>query len=356
MNHKDWLDKRTIYLARHGSRAYGTSTPTSDHDLRGIAVPPKEYFLGCVHHFEQAEQKGDPDIVIFDLRKFMTLAADCNPNVLEILFVEPADQLKVTPAAELLLAERHLFLSKKARHTFSGYAMSQLKRIETHRRWLLDPPKAPPVRQDFGLPERTVLPKDQLSAAESLMRKKVDSWQLDLEPLDEASKIELQDKLAGALAEMRLSSEDAQVLCAGRRLGYDDNFLDLLDRERRYTTAQRQWDSYSTWRKSRNPGRAELEAKHGYDSKHGMHLVRLMRMCREILATGEVAVRRPDAEELLAIRHGAWSYEALMEWARNQDAELEAVYKTSTLPHSPDRTAIDALCVRIVEQVMATLG
>jgi predicted nucleotidyltransferase len=352
MNVKDWLDARTIYLARHGSHAYGTALPTSDRDLRGIAVPPREYLLGCVHHFEQAEQKGDPDIVIFDLRKFMNLAADCNPNVLEILFVEPEDRLTVTPAAELLLAQRQLFLSKKARHTFSGYAMSQLKRIETHRRWLLDPPKAPPVRQDFGLPERSVLPKDQLAAAESLMRKQVDAWQLDLEPLDEASKIQFQDRLARALAEMSLAGEDAQVRSAGRLLGYDDNFLDLLDRERRYTAAARQWESYVTWVKTRNPARAELEARHGYDSKHGMHLVRLMRMCAEILTSGQVRVRRPDAEELLAIRRGAWSYETLMEWARKQDAELEACYKSSPLPHSPDRKAIDALCVRIVDSML----
>lgn len=356
MNVKDWLARRTIYLARHGSHAYGTNLPTSDRDLRGIAVPPKEYFLGCLHRFEQAEQKGDPDVVIFDLRKFMNLAADCNPNVLEILFVVPEDRLTVTPAAELLLQERHLFLSRKARHTFSGYAMSQLKRIEAHRRWLLAPPEAPPQRKDFGLPERTVLPQDQLAAAASLIRKKVDSWQLDLEPLDEAGKIQLQDKLAAALAEMQLAGEDEQLRCAGRRLGYDENFLDLLDRERRYTTAQRQWESFTTWQKSRNPARAALEAKHGYDSKHGMHLVRLMRMCGEILATGQVVVRRPDADELLAIRHGAWSYEKLMEWARRQDAELEGLYKTSPLPHGPDRAAIDALCVRIVETVLSSLG
>lgn len=356
MNVKDWLDQRTIYLARHGSYAYGTNVPTSDRDVRGIAVPPKEYFLGCLHRFEQAEQKGDPDIVVFDLRKFMNLAADCNPNVLEILYVAPEDRLKVHPAAELLLQERRLFLSKKARHTFSGYAMSQLKRIETHRRWLLSPPTAPPVRQDFGLPERTVLPKDQLAAAESFMRKKVESWQLDLEPLDEASKIQLQDRLVAALSEMSLSSEDAQILCAGRRLGYDDNFLELLDRERRYTTAARQWESFITWQKTRNPARAALEAQHGYDCKHGMHLVRLMRMCTELLATGEVKVRRPDAEELLAIRHGAWSYEKLMDWAHRQDAELEAIYKTSPLPHAPDRVAIDALCVRIVENVLSSMG
>lgn len=356
MNVQSWLDRHTIYMTRHGSHAYGTALPTSDHDLRGIAVPPREYFLGYLHRFEQAETKGDPDVVVFDIRKFMHLASDCNPNVLEILFVDPGSLIYLHKSAELLLENRQLFLSKKARHTFSGYAMSQLKRIETHRRWLLDPPKAPPVRADYGLPERTVLPKDQLAAAESLMRKKVDAWQVDLEPLDEAGKIGLRDKLAASLAEMSLASEDAQVLAAGRLLGYDNNFLDLLDRERRYTAAQRQWESYRGWVETRNPARAALEAQHGYDTKHGAHLVRLMRMCREILETGQVHVLRPDAEELLAIRAGAWSYDRLMTWAREQDEAMQVAYDRSALPKAPDREAIDRLCIRVVDSFFSLHG
>jgi predicted nucleotidyltransferase len=354
MNVSEWIEDRTIYLARHGSHAYGTALPTSDHDLRGIAIPPRPYYLGWLHHFEQYEHKGEPDVVIFELRKFLSLAADCNPNVLEILFVAPEDQLKVTPVAERLLAEREIFLSKKARHTFSGYAISQLKRIETHRKWLLDPPKAPPLRTEFGLPERTIIPKDQLAAAESMMRKQVEAWSLDLEPLDPASKIQVQERLAHALAELKLGSEEAQWLAAGRLLGFSDNFLELLDRERHYNAAQRTWESYQSWQKTRNVARAALEAKHGYDTKHGMHLVRLMRMCREILATGKMNVRRPDAQELLSIRHGAWSYEQLMTWAQQQDRELAGLYQSSALPHSPDRNRIDSLCVQMVEQMLSS--
>ena len=354
MDTSAWLDARTIYLARHGSHAYGTALPTSDRDLRGIAIPPKPYLLGWLHRFEQAEQKGDPDIVIFELRKFMGLAADCNPNALEILFVDEEDRLKVRPVAEKLLARRELFLSKKARHTFSGYAVAQLKRIETHRRWLLAPPQAPPTRAEFGLPERSILPKDQLAAAESMMRKQVDAWQVDLEPLDEAGKIQLRDRLASTLAELRVASDHEQLLAAGRALGFSDNFLEVLDRERRYATAQRSWEQYRQWLAGRNPARAALEAKHGYDSKHGMHLVRLLRMCREILETGRVRVRRPDAEELLSIRAGAWSYDRLLEWAKREDADLEAAYRASRLPHAPDRAALDALCVEMIEAVLNT--
>src|SRR5689334_6384272 len=103
-----WLVPRTIYLSRHGSHAYGTSRPTSDLDLRGVAIPPRAYLLGSLRRFEQAEQKGDPDVVIFALAKFMGLAAECNPNVLEILYTEESDRVAVTPLGARLLENRGL--------------------------------------------------------------------------------------------------------------------------------------------------------------------------------------------------------------------------------------------------------
>jgi hypothetical protein len=86
-----------------------------------------------------------------------------------------------------------------------------------------------------------------------------------------------------------------------------------------------------------------------------MHLVRLLRMCREILAEGRVVVRRPDAEELLAIRSGAWPYERLIEWAKAEDQALTELMRTSPLPREPDRAAIDRLCVELTEEGLRTL-
>ena len=54
-----------ILLVTHGSHAYGLNTPTSDLDIKGIAIPPREYFLGFANSFEQAIQN-DPDM---NLRK-----------------------------------------------------------------------------------------------------------------------------------------------------------------------------------------------------------------------------------------------------------------------------------------------
>ena len=103
-----------------------------------------------------------------------------------------------------------------------------------------------------------------------------------------------------------------------------DNFIDALQRERAFRSAMREWRQYQGWKQHRNPARAALEAAHGYDTKHASHLVRLLRMALEIVGTGEVHVWRGDrdADELRAIRDGAWSYDALIDFAESTEAEL----------------------------------
>lgn len=354
----EWLPARTIYMTRHGSHAYGTSLPTSDLDLRGVAIAPARYQLGYLDTFEQAVSS-DPDLTVFSLQKFFKLASDCNPNVLEILYTDESDHLLRTTAGDRLLAVRDAFLSQKVKHTFSGYAAAQLKRIKLHRRWLMSGITHQPTRAEFGLPERTVIPADQLAAAEAGIRKKLDEWEWhELEGVDVATRIAIKDEFSRRLTEITGwqwdEAGEKTRTSAARALGYDDNFIRLLDIERQYTGKLREWQQYTEWKRTRNEKRAELEAKFGYDTKHGMHLVRLLRMCREILETGRVVVRRPDAEELLAIRAGAMPYDALVEWAEREDAALTEVAKSSKLPKSPDRKRLDALCVEMTAEAMGT--
>lgn len=301
---KDWLRKNTIFVTVHGSQAYGTSTATSDVDLKGVAIPSKEFFLGAFKNFEQAESSTPYDMVIYNITKFMALAAACNPNIVEVLHTSEDDWVVTSPEFELLYEHRNDFLSKKARHTFSGYAISQLKRIKTHRAWLLNPPTQKPTRKEYGLMEQRKLSASEMGA----MKKLVDDG-----------------------------------------VAIDANAMELYHREQRYQTKLREWQQYQKWKRERNVKRAALEAKYGYDCKHAMHLVRLMRMCKEILEEGVVRVRRPDADELLAIRNGEWSYDELIEWANNQEKVIENAYVNSNLPEKTDIEKLNKLCVKLVE-------
>jgi predicted nucleotidyltransferase len=307
-------------------------------------------YLGYTSGFEQAEGKDPYDLVVYEVRKFFKLASACNPNIIEVLHTDPSVHIHVTSAGQKLLDNKDAFLSLKAKHTFSGYAHAQLKRIETHFRWLSNPPKGLPTRGDFGLEEKMLIPRDQLGVVEAEIRKKVESFDFDWSILDEADRINLQGCISGFLAEMELTSEEVW-LRTGRSLGFDDNFLAHLAKERLYKAKVTEWEQFQNWCATRNPKRAELERKFGYDTKHGSHLVRLMKMCKEILTEGKVNVRRTDdREELLAIKnHGIWPYEKLIEWSNEQEKMLNDLYKTSTvLPKEPDHAKLNLLCEEIV--------
>lgn len=301
------VEKHTIYLTRHGSYAYGTNVATSDIDIRGIAVPPKDFLLGFAFNFDQAEGPEGQDRVVFGLRKFFKLAVTCNPNVLELLYTDTSDHMLVTPIGAKLLEHRDMFLSRMARDTFAGYATSQLKRIKTHRGWLLNKPSHKPTREEFGLPS---------------VGNKV-----------------ISNEMLGA------------INAAVDNHGYtpSSDMMEMLDREKRYAAALRHWDSFVNWEKTRNKDRASLEAKYGFDAKHGMHLIKLLRQCVEILKGQGVKVRRPDAEELLSIRNGAWSYDRLIDESDKLNAEIAACFAVSPLPSSPDIGALNRLCVDLTE-------
>ena len=370
--HDHSLRDRTILLTMAGSRAYGMHTPTSDVDVKGICVPTREYFLGYFNTFHQTDDRdrisdaftillnederakaagGELEGTVYDVRKFFRLAADNNPNILDTLFCRDQEVLLVNTWGKMVRDNAHIFLSKKARWTFAGYAFAQLKRIKTHKKWLMDPPSHKPSRDEYNLPDRSEIPKEQFNAAMDAIKKKVDGWEIDYGEMDEAAKLYVERQITEFLAELTITANE-KFAAAARSIGYDENFIHLLQREREYKVANTQWAQYQEWKKTRNPVRAALEEKFGYDTKHGAHLVRLLRMCREILTEGQVNVWRPDADELLAIRAGDWPYEKLIEFAETEDKNMAALYETSPLPRSPDHKKIDALCIDVVEGML----
>lgn len=254
-----------LYETVVGSRAYGLAREGSDTDLKGVIVGPKSWYFGHRGGPEQVELSGDH--VRYELRKFLRLVAKANPTALEMLFTDEAHHRTCTASGGRLLAARRSLLTRRVGESFGGYALGQLRRIRSHRRWFTEDTPPEPTATS-GAQER-----------------------------------------------------------------------------KRYA-------EYKQWKTHRNPARAALEARHGYDTKHAMHLVRLQRMALEILRDGEVRVTRPDRGELLAIRDGGWSYEVLVERAQENGAAIEAAMAVSILPEAIDEDHLEALGVEIVEAVL----
>lgn len=199
-NTEKMVEKNLIYKCIHGSTSYGLNTADSDIDIKGIFIPNKEYYYGT-RTIEQQEY--GPDCVIYALKKFIQLASDCNPNIIEVLFCDEKDILFINDFGKALRDFRTLFISKKAKHTFSGYAYAQLQRIKGHQKWINNP-QVEPKKEDFFIVKK-------------------------------------------------------QDLGNGKFKEYE-KFL-----ENEYDLTYKKYCQYLDWKKNRNPKRAELEEKFGFD-------------------------------------------------------------------------------------------
>ncbi|UNY39874.1 nucleotidyltransferase [Bacillus phage vB_BauM_KLEB27-3] len=134
----NWLEDRTIILGLTGSHAYGTNTPESDKDFKGICVPPKDYFVG-LNSFNEYNNTGgknfkntkdDLDINIIHITKFVRDAMKGVPNNIELLCLRNKDYLKITSVGQKLIDNKNLFFSKNIVNKFAGYAHSQMKKLK----------------------------------------------------------------------------------------------------------------------------------------------------------------------------------------------------------------------------------
>lgn len=121
------LESLVIYQCITGSRAFGLEHAGSDTDRRGIYQAPNEMLWSILGAPEQFEDN-TAQICHWELRKFVVMALKASPNVLECLYSPLVE--RVTPVGQALLDRRHIFLSRLIFQTFSGYAVSQFKKIE----------------------------------------------------------------------------------------------------------------------------------------------------------------------------------------------------------------------------------
>jgi predicted nucleotidyltransferase len=319
-------------LVKHyaGSHAYGTNIATSDVDFRGIFVCDPVNLLTPFFTIREATDVKEEDTKFYELSHFMKLCLDCNPNIVETLWVDNGDLEVTSPAYVHLRNHRHELLSSKVAFTFSGYATAQLKRIKGHNKWINNPQ-----------PSDAPTPCQFLSVVQWLGDNK------NLHPnirdfLLNHRLVPFGGNIYGVAKDKGRTLWDADgslndIIESGDREKYREFVMIIKWNKEVYKEAKEKHKLYWEWKKNRNKVRAELEERYGFDGKHASHLVRLLRMGEEILTTGKVIVKRPDAEELLSIRNGAWTYEEVVAYAEEMDRKVrEVLYKTTDLPKKPD--------------------
>lgn len=306
------LGDNVCLLTLGGSYAYGTNVEGSDIDIRGIAVPTKrEVLLG--KGFEQVLDSAT-DTTIYSFNKIIQLLSNCNPNTIELLGFPKNEYICLSPVGILLWNNRHIFLSKRCIHTFGGYAINQLRRLQNKAARRLDQPEN----------EKYIL--------ESIKNAEYD-FKTRYFPTGEGT--------------IKLYTDQAVNPEYESEIFMDVNLkkYPLRDYIGMWNEMKSIVSSYS-----KNSKRNEAAIEKGKLGKHMMHLIRLYMMCIDILEKEKIITRREAEHDLLMdIRNGKYLdgnsqptsdfYELLNEYEKR----FNYAKNNTSLPDKPDYKKIENL-------------
>lgn len=305
-----WLNHSIGYLVTGGSVAYGVSKDSSDRDILGWCIPPKEhiFYSGEIYgfgkqkqRFEQYLQHGIKDIdkgcnydlTCFSISKFFDLSMAGNPNVLELSYVPHDCVLFCTEMGNLVRENRKLFLHKGTWQKHKGYAFSSLHKMSNRNK-----------RLEFVK--------------------------------------EIETKYGVELTHQNTSEEEYNRV---NNEFYEES--DLIDIPTKDLIECRQILGSSRNQKILNEGQ-------DFDRKFACHTVRLLLQVEQILSEGDMDLRR-NSDHLKAIRNGEVSEEEIRKWFTLKETELEKLYHESKLPWGPDEAKIKDLLLKCLESHYGSL-
>ncbi len=332
-----------------GSKAYGLDLPTSDTDIKGVFILPQEQLYG-LNYIPQVTDETN-DVIYYELGRFVELLLKNNPNILELLATPEAMILHKHPVMDRIRPE--MFLSKKCKDTFGGYAFTQIRKARGLNKKIVNP-----VDQK----KKTILEFCYVLHGQGTISLK--KW-LDIQELhqEDCGLVNIphaknlygiytdtagQHGYKGILQKENATSVLLSSIPKGEApVGY------LYFNQDGYVKYCKDYREYWDWVEKRNEHRYQDNLEHGknYDSKNMMHTFRLLDMAHEILSTGQIQVKRPNREALLAIRRGKWQYDELIEIAEQKMQAIEEAWRNSTLPETPDETAVVQLLVNMRQEL-----
>ncbi len=310
------LRKRIIFLTLGGSYSYGTNVETSDVDVRGCALNNPTDLIG-LSSFEQVVNT-TTDTTVYSFNKLISLLLNCNPNTIEMLGCKPDHYFMMTDVGREMIENRKLFLSRRAVHSFGGYATQQLRRLEN------------------------ALARDRLSQARKeehilkSMQSAIRSFESRYTAFDKGS-------LVLFTAESEREDLDSEVYANIRLEKYP---------VREFNSIMNELTSIiSAYEKLNGRNRKKDDA---HLNKHAMHLIRLYLMCLDILEKEDIITYRgKDHDLLMSIRAGEYQLEdgsyrkEFFEMVGEFEKRLNYAKENTSLPDHPNIKRVEEFVMSV---------
>ncbi len=314
MNLSKIADDNKILEIRVGSHLYGTNTPSSDLDYAGVFLPIKELVFG----FQKVEEvdlsikdkteagKNTPNAVdrkLYEFRKFVKLAMENNPNIIEQLFVNAPNIVYINDAGRALLGERHKFPHLGLVQKFKGYAFSQKHKM--------------------------VIRTDNFHELDNAFNYLKDY------PEQKELLIELRDKY---LPFIKFTRDYCVIGDLNLQKGiYVKKAVNMIEE-----------------RLSKVGNRKSLITKYGFDTKFASNLIRLLLEGKELISDGEIKFPLSYKDTVLAIKQGQWTIKEVLDYADELEADIDRAAEKSDLPKKPRFDEIEKFTINLLGEHLVT--
>ncbi len=309
---------------RFGSHLYGTATPESDLDIKGVYLPEARNILlqrvkptvtsNRVKAPAQKNEAGDIDSEVYSLQRYLDLLAEGQTVALDMLFAPDAVMTMLpTPLWREIQTNGHRLISRRAT-SFVQYCRQQANK--------------------YGIKGSRV----------AAARKALALLETAQERLGNSAKLEL---IAAQLADLATTTEHVTLVDLPFSGDKPLRHLEVCDRKISFSAslktardiAQRLVNEY---------GQRALQAElnEGVDWKALSHAVRIGREALELFQSGRITFPLPYADHILGIKRGLVPYKTVATEIEQLLEEVETAASASSLPEGPDRSVIDDLVTR----------
>lgn len=326
---------QTIFKTEFGSRLYGTDTPSSDIDWKGVVLPEsRDILLGTVDEqrstgdkvddrsgHQRKNRPGELDSTAYSLKKFLSDLAGGRIHALDMLFATPLVERsiihgEVTPEWMTIWENRERFFFRRDTR-FVSYMRKQADRygIKGSRlaatRGVLDVFRA--LLDQHG-------PSPRLRSL----------WaELGTKLLLDNPHVAIRPKMVSRGA--HIGTESHLSVC-GKKVSLNASLKTAVDL----------WEQLLERQIEAN---RRAETGHGIDWKALSHAVRVGRQAVELFESGDITFPRPERGLLLRIKNGELAYEHVAEEIESLLDEVCAAAERSILPDGPDRAWINDFVV-----------